>query len=45
MTKREAIAKAKKLRAQGRTVKVYRVETLYTQPGRGLAVAITYLVK
>ncbi len=39
-TKKEAFAYAKP-----RGLKVYRTSTLYTQPGRGLAVAIWYIAR
>jgi hypothetical protein len=45
MTKNAALALARTLRAKGQTVKVYRIETVYTQPGRGVTCGVTYEVR
>ena len=36
MTKKEAFELARKLRSEGRTVKILRHTGIYTQPGRGV---------
>ena len=43
--KKQALSAARKLRAEGKTVKVFEHSTTYTQPGRGLTVAIHYEVR
>jgi hypothetical protein len=45
MTKAQALKQARRLRAEGKTVKVFEHAAVYTQPGRGLAVAISYEVR
>jgi len=35
----------RRLRAAGHSVKLYRVSRVYTQPGKGLAVAMWYEVR
>lgn len=45
MTKSQAIRLAKKLRAEGRNVKVFCESGIYTQPGRGLSTFSHYFVR
>lgn len=44
-TKAAALKAARKLRSQGKTVKVFHHSGVYTQPGRGLASYDYYTVQ
>lgn len=44
MTKKQAIQLAKKLRAEGKTVKVFERSGIYTKPGRGIVPFVEYFV-
>ena len=45
MSKREAIELARQMRQDGKTVKVYRHEGIYTQPGVGIETFVNYFVR
>lgn len=45
MSKRQALAEARRLRALGRVVKVMCRSGVYCQPGRGLVAFCTYYVR
>lgn len=45
MTKTQAFQKARQLRAEGKIVKIFRHEGIYTQPGRGIVPFINYEVR
>lgn len=44
MTKKQAIQLAKKLRSEGKVVKVYERSGVYTQPGRGIVPFVEYFI-
>lgn len=45
MTKKAALTEARRLRAEGKVVKVFHHSGIYTQPGRGIASYSYYSVK
>lgn len=45
MTKKAALTEARRLRAEGKTVKVFMHSGIYTQPGKGIASYCYYSVK
>lgn len=44
-SKKQAFAAARKLRAEGKVVKVFRRSGTYTQPGRGIVAFVSYEVR
>lgn len=44
-TLKAARIEARRLRAEGKTVKIFEHSTVYTQPGKGIAVSIEYEVR
>jgi hypothetical protein len=45
MTKKQAIKLARELRTQGKTVKVFKVQGVYTVPGKGIEAFSYYEVR
>lgn len=44
-TMKAARIEARRLRAEGKVVKIFEHSNVYTQPGRGIAVSIEYEVR